>query len=277
MCTVWYMTRSSSPISPRRLATLAALAAALLVPATAHAGQSAPTVEVGVADGAITVAGADHLRPGPVRLHLSGEALGEPRTVAVVELEPGENASSVQHDLDRLARSGRLVAGANLSAEHDYATTITARAREHVIVDVTAPDGGEARFAVAGKTSGARLPKSDAAIGIGDKGFKLPPALPSDGVLRIANRGDLPHQLTAFRLPASTSVAEARRQVIRGGSFARLGTPTVLNGLVSPGAVNRVEARLRRGRYLVVSLYAPLTRSGRPDVLRGLVASTRVR
>ena len=65
--------------------------------------------------------------------------------------------------------------------------------------------------------------------------------------------------------------------MIRGGSFARLGTATVLSGLVSPGAVNRVEARLRRGRYLVVSLYAPLTRSGRPDVLRGLVASTRVR
>ena len=83
------MTHSSSPISRRRLATLAALAATLLVPAAAHAGQSAPTVEVGVADGAITVAGAGHLRPGPVRLHLSGEALSEPRTVAVVELAPG--------------------------------------------------------------------------------------------------------------------------------------------------------------------------------------------
>ena len=271
------MTRSSSPISPRRLATLAALAAALLVPATAHAGQSAPTTVIAPSATPTSTVGADQLRPGPVRLHLSGEALSEPRTVAVVELRSGENAGAVPHDLDRLARSGRLVAGANLAAEHDYATTITARAREHVIVDVTAPDGGEARFAVAGKTSGARLPKSDAAIGIGDKGFNLPPALPSDGVLRIANQGELPHQLTAFRLPASTSVAEARRQVIRGGSFARLGTPTVLNGLVSPGAVNRVEARLRRGRYLVVSLYAPLTRSGRPDVLRGLVASTRVR
>jgi hypothetical protein len=51
----------------------------------------------------------------------------------------------------------------------------------------------------------------------------------------------------------------------------------VLSGLVSAGTVNRVEATLRRGRYLVASLYAPLTKVGRPDVLRGPIAATRVR
>ena len=51
----------------------------------------------------------------------------------------------------------------------------------------------------------------------------------------------------------------------------------MLSGLVSAGTVNRVESRLRRGRYLVTSLYAPLTETGRPDVLRGLIAATRVR
>ena len=275
MCTVWYMTHTTSPVSPGRLAAVAALAAALLVPATAGAATSAPTVEVAVGDHAITLAGAGHVRPGPVRLHLSGDSLGEPRTIAVVALARGSDPAA--GDLDALRRAGRLVAGANLSAGNDYATTITARGHSYAIVDVTSADGGQARFAVAGRNSGARPPRSDASIAIRDHGFDLPSALPADGVLRIANRGARLHEVTAFRLPASTSVAEARRIVIRGGSFARLGTATTLNGLVAPGVVNRVEAHLRRGRYLVASLYAPPTREGRPDVLRGLVASTRVR
>ena len=271
------MTIPTSPIPLRRLAVLFSATAALLVPATAHAAQPAPTLEVGVADNAITVDGVEQLRPGPVRLHLSGEALTETRTIAIAELRPGATARITEDRLDRLAKSARLVAGANVSPDRDYATTITVRARRYAIVDVTGEAGGEARFAASGKPSGARPPRSDAAIDIRDTGFELPSSLPADGVLRIANRGRLPHQVTAFRLRASISVAEARRLVIQGRSLERLGTSTVLNGLVAPGAVNRVETHLRRGRYLVVSLYAPLTRDGRPDLLRGLVGATRVR
>jgi len=105
---------------------------------------------------------------------------------------------------------------------------------------------------------GCRSPTPPSAC---DKGFYLPSELPADGVLRIADQGDLPHQVTAFRLPASTSYAEARRLLIHGRSLERLGTATMLSGLVSSDTVNRVEARLRRGRYLVASLYAPLTRT----------------
>jgi hypothetical protein len=265
-----------SHITPRRLATLAVATAALIIPSTAHA-ESASTVEVDVADRAITMRGTDDLGRGPVRLQLSGEGLRDTRTVAVVELKRGVTAHAAEHDLDRLTKVGRLVAGANVSADTDYTTTITARAREHLIVDVTAEDGGEARFTVSDNANGARLPKSDATIGMRDKGFYLPSELPADGVLRIANQGDLPHQVTAFRLPKDTSYAQARRLLIGGRSLERLGSATVLSGLVSAGTVNRVEASLRRGRYLVASLYAPLTMNGQPDVLRGLIAATRVR
>jgi hypothetical protein len=263
-------------ITPRRLATLAVASAALLVPSAAYAA-SAPTVDVDVADHAITVVGAEQIGRGPVRVHMSGESLSDTRTVALVELKRGATARAAEHDLDRLERLGRLVAGANVSADDDYTTTITARAREHLIVDVTAEDGGEARFTVADEANGARLPKSDASIGMRDEGFFLASELPADGILRIANQGDRPHQVTAFRLPATTTYAKARRLLLRGGSLERLGTATVLTGLVSAGTVNRVEATLRRGRYLVASLYAPLTQNARPDILRGLVAATRVR
>ena len=265
-----------SHMTPRRLATLAVATAALIIPSAAHAA-SPPTVEVDVADRAIAVQGADDLGRGPVRLHFSGESLDDTRTVAVVELKRGVTAHAAEHDLDRLTKLGRLVAGANVSADEDYTATITARAREHLIVDVTAEDGGEARFTVGDEANGARLPKSDATIGMRDKGFYLPSELPTDGVLRIANQGDLAHQVTAFRLPKDTSYARARRLLISGRSLERLGTATVLSGLLSARTVNRVEATLGRGRYLVASLHAPLTGNGRPDVLRGLIAATRVR
>jgi hypothetical protein len=249
---------------------------ALLVPSAAQAA-SAPTVEVDVADHSITVEGADQLGRGPVRLHLSGESLDDTRTIAVVELKRGVTAHAAEHDLDRLAEASRLVAGGNVSAEADYTTTITARAREHLVLDVSVENGAEARFTVGDDGNGARLPKSDATIGLRDKGFYLPSELPADGILRIANQGDLPHEVTAFRLPKATSYAEARRLLIHGRDLERLGTATVLSGLVSAGTVNRVEATLHRGRYLVASLYAPLTLNGRPDVLRNLIAATRVR
>jgi len=56
-----------------------------------------------------------------------------------------------------------------------------------------------------------------------DKGFFLPSELPVDGVLRIANRGELQHQVTAFRRPAIMTFAEARRLLIRGRSLSASG------------------------------------------------------
>jgi len=69
-----------SHITPRRLATLAVATAALLLPSAAQAA-SAPTLEVDVADRAISVESADHLGRGPLRLHMTGESLNDNRTV----------------------------------------------------------------------------------------------------------------------------------------------------------------------------------------------------
>ena len=271
------MRRLPSPTSLRRVAALAGAAAAFAVPTSAHAAPAAPTVTVEVSDRAIEIAGADRLRRGPVRLHLSGDRLSGARTIAVVELKPGVTARASEHALDDLARSGRLVAGGSISADRDHVTTITARAREHLVVDVTSETGGSATFRVEEPASGARLPKSDLTIGLRDKGCYLPSTLPADGILRIANQGDLPHQATAYRLKRTTSDREAVRAATEGRVLERLGTATVLTGLVSPGTVNRVEVDLRPGRYLVVSAYTPFRLGARSDVSRGLVAITRVR
>jgi hypothetical protein len=143
-------------------------------------------------------------------------------------------------------------------------------------VDVSAEDGATAAFSVGPRPSGARRPRSDVSIRLRDDAIATAAALPRDGVLRIVNRGTIAHELAAFRLKRGVTGAEAIRRLRAGGRLNRIGTSTVLAGLVSPGTVNRVEAHLRAGRYVLASLYAPLTADGRPDVLRGLIATARV-
>jgi hypothetical protein len=105
----------------------------------------------------------------------------------------------------------------------------------------------------------------------------VPAQLLGRGLLRIANEGRLPHALTAFRLKRGISPADADRAARHGARLDRIGAPTALTGLVSRGTVNRVAVTLRRGRNLLVSLHAPLVRGGRPDILRGLIGTARVR
>ena len=288
------MTTFTPHINLRRLSAVAAVAAGFAVPASAGASE-APTVHVEVREASITVNGADGLGRGPVRLRLSGETLSGSRTVAVVELEPGVTRAEVErfanrdeahssgaearaavHVLDDLERFGRLVAGGRVSPGEEHVTTITARAREHLVIGVGTESEPSASFRVGEQHNGTRLPRSELTIGLRDKGFYLPSLLPSDGVIRIANQGLLPHQATAYRLKATASYREAVRAATRGRFLERFGTPTVLTGLVSGGAVNRVEVDLRPGRYLVVSEYTPFALGARSDVDRGLVATTRV-
>jgi hypothetical protein len=255
-------------------------------------------LSVAVADHSLTVAGAENLGSGPVRLRFSGVELSHPHTVAVIELKPGASPEDLRQAPDdaggaagpsrsagrlileneaMVEKYGRIVAGGEVSAAADHVTTITARARDFVVADVTTENGRNATFTVDERASGARLPRSNATIGLRDTGFALSSPLPGQGVIRIANQGDRPHQVTAYRLKRTVSYAEAKRAAIKGRVLNGYGASTVLTGIVSPGTVNRVEVALRPGRYLVISHYAPLKLGAWDDVLHGLVSFARVR
>jgi hypothetical protein len=169
------------------------------------------------------------------------------------------------------------VAGGTVSDRSGYATTIVARACGYAVVDVSDEVGGSAAFKVGQESSGARAPRPDADVALRDNGLALPRSLPRDGIVRITNEGKSAHQLTAFRIKRGITNAEALRAIRHGGRLNRIGTAAALSGLVSAGTVNHVELDVRAGRYVVASLYNPLTATGRPDVLRGLLGVTRVR
>jgi hypothetical protein len=153
-----------------------------------------------------------------------------------------------------------------------------ARAREHVVVDVTSEQGATSAFRVARRPNGFRLPAADASVVLREDALRLPAQLPGRGLLRIANEGRLPHALTAFRLKRGVSPAEAVRAARHGGHLDRIGAPTALAGLVSRGTVNRVAVTLPRGCYLRVSLHSALVRGvvGRDARCRASIGSPRV-
>ena len=86
-----------------------------------------------------------------------------------------------------------------------------------------------------------------------DDGFDVPEVPPSRGVLRVDNAGRLAHHALALRIRAGLSTAEAIRLATRAARPMAAGTPIDLVGLVSAGTTNRVQVRLRPGRYLLLS------------------------
>ena len=230
-----------------------ALIGLALVPASAAAEVrtepvSTPSLRISLAGDGPRLIGA--ARPGPVRLTFSGEKAA---AVHVLELHPGYSAAEVGRDLTSMERAGRLVAGATVTPGRTYRTTIIAHARDYLVVDA---DGGRATFTVAGHATFAPVPRPDALVKVRDGGFSAPAVLPRRGVIRVDNLARQARDATLLRIPHEISTRRAITIVRRGRST---GLPTPLVGLVSPGTTNRVQADLRPGRYLLVSLTRPVT------------------
>ncbi len=241
-------------ILPTLLLTAALVPAASATAAVRTEPVSPPGVRVHLEQGALTVSGA--ARPGPLRLTLTGE---QTASVAIIELAPGHTAAELGdvaglEDPAAVERIGRLVAGATVWPDRVYRTTITAHQRDYVAVDVSSEDGPRTTFRVAGAPVAAPLPRADARITMTDDGFDVPKVLPARGVLRVENAGRLAHHALALRIRAGLSTAEAVRLATHGGRPMAAGTPIDLVGVVSAGTTNRVQVRLRPGRYLLMSL-----------------------
>lgn len=261
------------------LAAVAATAAS----AAASTASGTPTLDVRVTDDAVEIARHAPLGPGPVTLALRRDSDGDARTVAVVELAPGRTPRDLAAiplrglaDASRVAAVGRLVGGTTVARGAGVKITIPARSRRYVVVDVTDEANPSDDFAVAGDRRSHRR-RADATIVLLDDAIRLPSALPRDGAIRVRNEGRRPHHALAIRLEPRLGVADALRKLRSGAAPERLGDPVDLMGLLSPGVMADVERPLAPGRYVVVSFHAGSGARAKPDILRGVAGSTRVR
>ncbi len=267
-----------------RTAKITAAAALLFAAASTPSPAATRTLPVRVADGSVQISGHEGLGHGPVRLAFRRDVGGDPRTIAVIRLNAGRTVADVEalpegalQNAEDVEKIGRLVAGITVAPRAGAKLTIGAAPARYVIADATHEASRMAEF-VAGEAHGdGVLLEPDARIDLRDGGITASPVLPRDGLIRIRNRGGLPHHALAIRLFARVTVQEAFQALKAGRSPRTVGTPIDLLALASGGGGADVERRLRQGRYVVASFYSGAGPNARSDIARGLIASTKVR
>ena len=233
-----------------------ATTALALLGAAAIAQEPAPDVTVKVTPTAITLTGADALRPGATRFVMSSEGK-KPRGVLIARLKEGvtraeaeEAAPSIKNPAQAERRLGRFVSSAILLQGQGYATTTDLAAGEYVLVDITRTPAVRAGFTVGGEPTTATMPATTASIIATDYRFRLPDGLPRNGPFLVENRGDKLHHVLAYPVKRGVRAKRIVRSLMRGRSRYLTGAPSAVTEIISGDTANAVEGRFRKGRIL---------------------------
>ena len=227
--------------------------------AAVTAQEAPPTVGIAIAKTKMTVTGAEALRSGPTRLAFTHSGRGEVGFV-VMQLKPGVTRDEVAEAVKRIkdpaqgAKYGSYVASTFLAGRGDYATTVTLRPAEYVIIDITRKPAVRASFAVGQEPNGAVAPEPAVTVGLDDYAVDMPSRIPRSGTMRVENRGEVLHHLLAFPLRKGVKAGKLLKRIKAGkeprNAFA--GPPSAPVEVVSPGTVNDVEVARRPGKVLYV-------------------------
>ena len=271
----------------RRLTLATTLGAtALVLGAAATSAQAPPApaqLQVTLEPGKAPVLAPTPLRPGATEIVVTATK-GE-RGFLLARLRPGVTAEQIrtmtekeeinERELDRLGKKLTVfVTAMNTPPRQAARTTVDLAAGTYVAMDITSRKRNpQVAFDVAGESTGAALPASDATIDMDDYKFrKYRSTLPAEGTLRVRNVGKQLHFLLAF--PASSSrnasrlVALLKKNDERRAGKLIAGPPTEPVSIVSPGTDNRVPVKLRKGYYALVCFYgSPASRNKQHNAL----------
>lgn len=239
---------------------LAAGGGATGVVAIANAADAPPTVTITAAARSLSVQGAEGLKAGPTRFVMKSKGKGE-RGLILFRLRPGVTRAQIAKAAGRIQdpgdarRYGRFSASTFLMPGTAYTTTINLVPAEYVVVDYSGRPVVRGGFTVGSERSTAVAPVADADVGLRDYGFTGPSTLPRSGTLRVTNDGRVLHHALAFPLRKGASSKALLRRLRSGKEPSEkdfAGPPTALVEIVSPGAENLVETKLKPGRTLLV-------------------------
>ena len=141
-------------------------------------------------------------------------------------------------------------------------------------------DGMVAQFDVTSQRASHSVPRPTAELRLTDSGFGLPSPFPRRGVLKVANRGHQPHEVTFLRLPTGRTEA-AIQPYLRALQASPLLQPPppyrAAGGVaaVSPGETAIVPVDLKPGTYVAICLVRG--GDGRPHALHGMIKRFTVR
>ena len=252
--------------------------------AAANAQEAPPTVTVTATAKSATIQGANALRSGQTRLVIKASRSGE-RGILVFKVREGITREQVTRAVPRIEdpkdakRYGEFVASTFVNPGGSYATTVNLPAADYAIIDLTRKPVTRGFFRTGPEAGTAAAPAPAASVGLDDYRFTGPSTLPSEGVLRVTNDGDVLHHALAFPLRKGVDTKALLRDLKRGKEPAQRlfsGPPSALVEIVSPGTENAVEAKLKPGKTLLVCFLQDSARS-KPHSALGMAKVVTVR
>ena len=219
---------TSGPIMKKTLVVLCAFA--LLGGATGVVPAQDPTpppvVKVTVLASKMEVSGADGLGAGPTRFEFSVPGRAE-RGFLVFELKDGVTRAEAEEETPKIRepqdaeKLGRFVAGSVVDGGDEYATTISLREGEYVLIDFTRQPVVRTGFTVGTAPNGATARRPTSTVDMRDYSFRGDAVLPRSGVIRVVNNGRRLHHALALRLKPGKTPRQAIRRIKSGKDRGR--------------------------------------------------------
>jgi hypothetical protein len=259
-------------------------AAATGIVGAANAQEAPPTVTVTATAKSATIQGADALKAGQTRLVIKASRAGE-RGILVFKVREGVTRDEVTRAVPRIQdpsdtkRYGEFVASAFVSPGGTYATTINLPAADYAIIDMSRKPVTRGFFRTGPDAGTAAAPAPAASVALDDYRFRGASTLPREGVLRVTNEGDVLHHALALPLRKGVDTKALMRDLKRGKEPSQRlfsGPPQALVEIVSPGTENAVEAKLKRGKTLLVCFLQDSPRA-KPHSALGMAKVVTVR
>ncbi len=244
--------------------------------ALAVAQQPVPTVTVNASPTAVSVAAPGPLAAGPTRFEVVRPESRDGHAVYFALLVPGVSLEQLQAALTSDRRTGGTSAIGLVSiqaaiglepgqtrraATFNVKAGLTYVVLSEVQTERNPPPGQVTTFGSSAEASGAVAPRPAATVRMVDLRFRGDRVLPRNGVVRVENRGAVPHMAIAFPLRPDVTSARLGR-VLRSNSERAFGAivtgpPQALQDPISGGdTANDQEIRFaKRGRYALVCFF----------------------
>ena len=246
--------------------------------AAAIAQTSAPTLTLDVGASSIAFEGQPQVQTGYNRFVLENQRKGE-AAVGIVRLKQGVTqeqfgaAVGKIQDPSQVERYGSLVASTFwVGGPARYATTIKLDNADYAVVDMTKKPQVKLGFHAGPAANAAVAPKADVDVKLGDYAFSMPRTLKAGAhTVEVGNVGKHVHHALIVPLKRSAKDSKVIADIDKGKEprSAMAGPPSALVEAVSPGTVNDVELKLRKGKYLFVCFMQNSARS-KPHAMLGM-------
>jgi hypothetical protein len=239
----------------------------------------------------LEVSGDNHLRSGWTRFETTNPSTAD-HAIELAELHPGVNVAQFRIALEspdglQALPLAEFIGGVDDIPHHTtFTMTVNLTAGHFVIFDsAQGPNGpdGPAWFTIPGFVRDftvnalptlAAPPEKTATLTMRDFTYRLPPTLPSHGIVEVRNLGHQLHQAAMLRLDAGATLDDVIAAI--DNNEPPPGQPLEFVGILSPGRTMYFHYDLAPATYVIADYLPDFDRGGIPHAAEGMITSFTV-